>query len=51
MTLEELLKRLQWGRDLAVTETSKPETTSTASLKLQWGRDLAVTETETRTPP
>ncbi len=37
--------KLQWGRDLAVTETPdryRPGSTATA---LQWGRDLAVTET------
>ena len=37
---------LQWGRDLAVTETVlEPSQAASVSQLLQWGRDLAVTET------
>ena len=37
---------LQWGRDLAVTETvTRTTLVGGFRLVLQWGRDLAVTET------
>jgi len=39
------LRRLQWGRDLAVTETLRALLGGRPVWSLQWGRDLAVTET------
>jgi hypothetical protein len=39
---------LQWGRDLAVTETAGSPGLFIARCRLQWGRDLAVTETRGR---
>ncbi len=37
--------KLQWGRDLAVTETENAREITRQIVMLQWGRDLAVTET------
>jgi hypothetical protein len=42
-----LRTELQWGRDLAVTETGWEAVEHAAVCRLQWGRDLAVTETRT----
>jgi hypothetical protein len=42
---------LQWGRDLAVTETLRREIAWEEYKGLQWGRDLAVTETSAASVP